>query len=98
MIVTMMERRDFQFCRKLQTMVRRHKKEVLVAIGRYSKFVKSYSKVRVIGVIHNRFQRQLKHAVFARLSRFLIAKSSKTSVDREVRDLKTQLQDMTVQL
>jgi|JI9StandDraft_1071089.scaffolds.fasta_scaffold585816_2 flagellar capping protein FliD len=79
-------------------MVKRHKKEVFEAIVRYGRFVKSYSKVRVIAVIHNRFERQLKHTVFAKLARCLIASNSKHSINREVRDLKTQLQDMTVQL
>lgn len=94
----MMERRNYQLSRKLQTMLRRHKKEAFMAVGRYARFVKSYSKVRVIAVIHSRFLKQVKQGVFARLARFLIAKNSRGSVDREVRDLKTQLQDMTVQL
>ena len=64
----------------------------------YARFVKSYKKLRVIGVIHNRYQRHIKHTVFARLSRFLIAKSNKNNIDKEVKDLKVQLQDMTVQL
>lgn len=79
-------------------MIKGRKKDSFDSIRRYSKFVKSYSKVRVIAVIHNRFQRHLKHLVFAQLSRFLIASSSRTYVDREMKDLKTQLQDMTVQL
>lgn len=97
-ISTFYERRDFQFCRKMLTLVRRHKKEGLTSIQNYAKFVKSYSKLRVVAVIHNRFQKNLKHMVFARLSRFLIAKSNKSNVDKEVKDLKVQLQDMTVQL
>lgn len=79
-------------------MIKNRKKEAFQSIRQYAKFVKSYSKVRVIAVIHNRFQKQIKHTVFAKLARFLIAKNSKTNVDREVKELKTQLQDMTAQL
>ena len=79
-------------------MIKRHKKEGFNYIQRYAKFVKSYSKLRVITVIHNRFQKNIKHMVFTQLSRFLIAKSNKNNVNREVKDLKIQLQDMTVQL
>ena len=79
-------------------MIKRHKKETFAAIQRYSKFVKSYSKLRVIAVIHNIFQKNIKHMVFTQLSRSLIAKSNKNNVVKEVKDLKVQLQDMTVQL
>lgn len=65
---------------------------------RYAKFVKSYTKVRVIAVIHYRFQKQLKQTFFSRLSRFQLSKVSKGNADKEVNDLKVQLQDMNVQL
>ena len=65
---------------------------------RYAKFVKSYSKVRVIAVIHHRFQKQLKQTLFSRLSRFQLSKANKGNADKEVNELKVQLQDMTVQL
>jgi hypothetical protein len=70
----------------------------MTAMFSYARFVKSYSKVRVIAVIHNRFQRGLKQTVFAKLQRYLLAKASKPQNEREVRELKLQLQDMTVQL
>ena len=66
----------------MQTLVKRHKREGLHSIFRYAKFVKSYTKLRVIAVIHNRYQRHLKHTVFARLSRFLISKSNKNNIDK----------------
>ena len=68
------------------------------AMFRYAKFVKSYSKVRVIAVIHHRFQKQLKQTFFSCLSRFQLSKVNKGNADKEVNELKVQLQDMTVQL
>lgn len=65
---------------------------------RYARFVKSYSKVRVVAVIHGRFMRALKQSVFGRLQRVVLARTRKPQVEREVRDLKVALQDMTVQL
>lgn len=70
----------------------------MLSIRSYARFVKSYKKVRVIAVIHHRFQKQLKQTFFSRLSRYQLAKVSKKHIDQEVNDLKVQLQDMTVQL
>jgi len=54
--------------------------------------------VRVIAVIHNRFQKQLKQHFFTRITRYLLVKNRSGGAEREVNDLKTQLQDMNVQL
>ena len=98
MIKNFYERRDFQFGRKLQTIFKNHKKEVMNSMFRYAKFVKSYSKVRVIAVIFHRFQKQLKQTFFSRLSRCQLSKAGKDNTDKEMCDLKVQLQDMTIQL
>jgi hypothetical protein len=92
------EERNYQFCRKLHTLVKRHKKETINSLFAYAKFVKSYKKVRVIAVIHNRFMKQLKQTAFARLARYQRVSNSKTNITKEVQELKIQLQDMTVQL
>lgn len=64
----------------------------------YARFVKSFSKLRVVNVIHSRFQKQLKHVAFSKISRFPLGRVGRSGVDREVKELKVQLQDMTVQL
>jgi vacuolar-type H+-ATPase subunit D/Vma8 len=98
MVNTFFERREQQFGHKLQTLFRRHKKEAVVAIRSYARFVKSFSKVRVIAVIHNRYMRNLKQTVMARLGRLLVGRAGKGQSQKEVQELKVQLQDMTVQL
>jgi hypothetical protein len=79
-------------------MVKRHKKEVLTSVFAYAKFVKSYSKVRVISVIYGRLVHNIKQSTFAKLARYQLKNAVKPVFYREVRDLKVQLQDMTVQL
>jgi len=79
-------------------LVKNHKKEVFGSIVAYASFIKSYSKVRVISVIHSRFQRQLKQQFFTKMTRIMMTNQRKNSRGRETEDLKTKLQDMSVQL
>ena len=92
------EQRGGNFCRKLHVLVKRHKKNTFNSIAAYAKFVKSFSKVRVIAVIYNRFHRSIKQQVLAKLHRYSTSRKPIPKIDQEMRELKLQLQDMTVQL
>ena len=98
MLCTFFERRDFQFCRKMQTMIRHHKKDGLTSMFRYAKFVKSFCKVRVMAVIHSRLQKHIKHQAFTRLMRFQLSRGNGGKEIKEMKDLKVQISDMSVQL
>ena len=63
-------------------MVKRHRKEGFNAIAAYARFVKSYSKLRVIAVIHNRFHRGIKQNVLAKLHRYVNSRNLKPQVDK----------------
>lgn len=68
--------RDFHFGRKLALLVKRHKKSVFDRIIAFSKFVKSYSKLRVILVIRGRLEKQAKQLFFSRVQRYLLRRNS----------------------
>jgi hypothetical protein len=68
--------RDFQFGRKLALLVKRQKKSVFDKIIAFSKFVKSYSKLRVILVIRGRLEKQAKQLFFSRVQRYLLRRTS----------------------
>lgn len=85
MIKSFYEKRGYDCGRKLATLFRRHKKDVMIAMRQYASFVRSYKKVRVIGVIHNRFQKQIKQTAFAKLSRFNLSSLKKNISFREVK-------------
>lgn len=76
------EQRGYNFCRRLHVMVKRQKKDTLNSIAAYAKFVKSYSKVRVISVIYNRFHRSIKQNVLAKLHRYVNSRTSKPQNDK----------------
>jgi hypothetical protein len=52
------------------------------AVRNYAKFIKSYSKVRVIGVISNRYIKQLKQICFSKLLRYNVPKMNKNGVNK----------------
>lgn len=68
--------RAAQFGRKLAVLVKRQKKAVLDRIGAWSRFVKSYSKLRVILVIRGRLEKQAKQLFFSRVQRYLLRRNS----------------------
>lgn len=64
----------------------------------WARFIRSYSKLRVLGVIRGRLEKQAKQTFFSRMHRFLLKKTGKGGADKEVGELRTQLQDLAVQL
>jgi hypothetical protein len=90
--------RAFQFGRRLGVLVKRQKKGVLDRMVAFSRFVKSYSKLRVILVIRGRLEKQAKQLFFSRMHRYLMRRNSNKGAEKEVGELRTQLQDLAVQL
>lgn len=68
--------------RKLAVLVRRQKKYTMDKLGNWSRFIKSYSKLRVLGVIRSRLERTAKQLFFSRMHRFLLRKQPRTGGDR----------------
>jgi hypothetical protein len=68
------------FQRKLAMLIKRKKKDTFVTMVAWARFIRSYSKVRVISVIHHRFQKQLKQQFFTRLTRFLLARNNRNNI------------------
>ena len=90
--------RAFQFGRKLALLAKRYKKGVFDRLFSFSRFVKSYSKLRVILVIRGRLEKQAKQLFFSRINRYILRRNSKKGTEKELDEMRAQLQDMTVQL
>lgn len=102
-----MSQRKILFNRKLTILIKHKKKSVFDRIQTWSHFIKSYSRLRIVLSVHSHYEKYLKQQTFSRLQRFLFQKDkpiartphrSSMKDQREINDLKIQLQDMTVQL
>jgi hypothetical protein len=66
----------------LAVLAKRHKKRVFDRLTAWARFVKSFSKLRVIAVIRGRLEKQGKQLFFNRMNRLLLKKNTKGVAER----------------